>query len=320
VRHLPDGDGPLLIGQKVAVSIECSAGTISNITWTVSGIAVRDYVVVNDPVNAIWTATLTHLDSDYLSQQTIVFYWATPGKKKVEVTYLLTVDGDLHQCTQNMSFDIQAPEFATTFPTKIGVPTSTNSPSPGVILQGGDNPNWGIMFSANVKTPTAFGVGGIWQFTQTLSQAAFSRTRATGLCDETTSPEFQQIIDGAFSYPIPEVGPFSADGTTHSTSDSPAQFADPTLFDQISRESGFHTYIIYRPPGASDNTIWVPLRTISWQVQYCAFWGIITPRWIVSQNNSAIQSWVDYPSHPVWITQAPYGETTAHGQPCPSCD
>ena len=307
-RNAPAGTGSLVIGQKVSLTIACSAGTISGITWTVPGQYVKNYVA-ND--NA---GTLTFLDSTDLSQATITFYWVQPGTYSVTVAFTLTKDGIATSCEKSISLVVVAPTLATAWPTMIGMPTPVNGT--GVQLAGStDFVGSGIAFKASVTDPAGLGLtgAGSWQFVQTVTWYMSGLSLNDNKCYSGTPPTAGRLCDNTYPYS----GPYAAGGAPQSTNDSREGQGSTAALGYFREESYFFMYVMYKPPvSAGQSAIWVAIAVLPWTFEFCAmpFQG----NWTIVENGSVQRGWsTNLLANPTWLGKYTNGQLNQNQIDCP---
>ncbi len=299
-RISPPGENYILVGQKVTLSISCDEGTISDVLWNIPYVYVKDFKVWDGAADGDcpsgYCGKLYHLDTNDHKQPTITFYWVSKGEKKVTVSFKHTVDGVTKQCTGEITLLVVSPPVQTTRPADandIGQPTVLPAQPHRVALHtAGGEP--GMTFAARVSD---FGNNGDWQYTQLAAPDNYAKQRSDGTCLRRKLAT-NQGIDFQFAYH----GPWPADGSQHTATDSPGDTLSPEGYTQLAVDIAFHMYIMYKPPGA--DSIWVPLRSLSWQFSHCSVASADQTTWIIKDNNSQGGTWVDQTSHPTWTERA----------------
>jgi hypothetical protein len=274
-----------------------------NFKWTIPGYAISNYVQATD-YGIVYTNFPT-------TQSNIVFYWIDSGYKLVQVSAM--VDGKT--VTGQAWFKVTRPG-ATLDGTIIGeVRADGNYENAGTWLHFGGYPDVtnvvGIRWNAEVTTPTN-GAGGI-AFAQLINRDA-RRIEQSGANQKlTTSGAFvadNDSDDGDIFYDGTVTGIGNSDTGTHNDDDSPG--LEYTAADKsISNNDQFQIYLMYKPD--ITNSIWVTLRTLTWQWSGSATndpnsgWSlnpgatssatpsvdsIILPTWTTNYNDSVGNNWI----------------------------
>lgn len=325
------------MGQRVELVVTCSNGDVSDCEWTVEGYAVKDYVIIDD--DTTHTAEVTFLLPEYLKDDSISFYWTKPNESgyTVSVKFKLTVDGKTSKCSKSMVIKVMHVDGHADF--EMGVPRSLIDGGIEAVLLSRPAPigyGAGITFTAYATTPPEFISGSDkreWQFTQIVESGYRSFTVrnpawADNPCKDSPNPSTRGSytllpkeglpgVDIAFAYPAPPgllPPPWSANGATHLTYDSPGIHARTNNYLRIREDDAFHTYLMYHPPGtAGVDVIWVPLAVLAWGFSYCADAELAGNLWsIKSQETYSDEDWQPYPDLPTWVRNVP--EVTATNQ------
>lgn len=155
----------------------------------------------------------------------------------------------------------------------------------------------GTVWGGVVTTPTEFGTGGGWNFTQTV--IPYRVIKSPGKTHN-WSGNNQLGLDEQFGYGIVNPGLHPADGSSHAAWDSPFQGFDTRatkIWTDVEANDTYAVYVMYKPPGDGSN--FVPLRAMVWYWKGQAKVGT-SGKWEIYNELAKEISTVTYPSHPKW--------------------
>lgn len=154
----------------------------------------------------------------------------------------------------------------------------------------------GIIWDGTVATPTEYGYGGGWNYTQLITPHRLKRIAGV---DHLLIPDGVQVLDSSFGY-YPEYFSSSPnlypdDGNSQTEGDSPAMpFSGASYVEVL---DSFETYTLYKPPGAGSQ--FVPLKNLNWYWQAQAHPNS-SGTYVISSTNAEWSFEDDFPTHPMW--------------------
>jgi hypothetical protein len=240
---------------------------ITNFAWTVPGQAVKSYQQIIGLTNS--SIIMENLNALDLASNSIAFYWINGGTN-LELDCTVTILGQ--QVNAKTFFTINRPVGTLTTVTTTNVPAVniiTNSDDGSIFLQFGDNSETsggaGIYFTFSVTTPT----NGAGQFGYLQTVDSIHRW----ILDDSTAMKgtATNAVDVIPAYPPIIIRGQTSIGNsasaTNSFSDSPGDFlvygALPAR-KWVNINDSFHGYLLYRPNGDTNNTIWITLCKLEW--------------------------------------------------------
>ena len=268
----------VIVGQQMNLTCRLSLtnalladSLLSNFQWTVPGQTVKNYQQIFISATNTFSIKENLTNTDY-TVNPISFYWIDGGTN-LEVDCAATVLGA--QVKAKAYFTINRPIGILTTITTTNVPpvnfaTDTNGP---IALQYGASANnsgqAGIFFIFGASTPTN-GAGAIG-----LVQIINSTTRRW-ILDDTNSTAQKSIgtnlldtgPDGPVVLATLPMDANESDGYTYP--DSPGQGFYQVVngvrqnFKWTSASDAFTDYLVYRPAGETNSTIWVTLCKVNW--------------------------------------------------------
>ena len=257
----------VIVGQQIDLDckLELTNATLTNFQWTIPGQTVKQYEQLAE-VDVTNSYTIKEdLENPDLSSNSISYYWINGGTNlEVDCTAMF---GNAHLKARTW-FNVNRPTSTLVTETTTNTPSvsvETNSVG-GLVLQFGSLTNnsppgpWGIKESFTVTTPIngtgSFGYLQIidettrrWILDDTNNTA--QKLYGTNLLD--TLP--YQYLSGLTS-----IG--NSDTQSNISADSPGQ----ALYGEkwASANDQFTGYLMYRPAGDTNHTIWVTLREVHW--------------------------------------------------------
>jgi len=268
----------VIVGQQINLSIHVDGTTVTpdHIQWSVDGNRIASYV----PTNSTGTATsLTNLQSNSLT-----YYWLAAGTS-LHVTLSCRLAGS--QFNKSVTFNVDGPVGHITATTS----SSTMINADGNVLELGDPSGTpGIVFTRTVSS--AFDGSTRWI-------QVFSKKNGS-----ITGPNVNISLhtcgaDGAYLYQL------DSDWTQANlkASDSPGALLVSGATD-ASTDYEATMYLMFKPSG--NNTIWVPLRKVTWAWSAIAFLDEVNgPMWeIISHSDPSALSEADATDEPQWTINA----------------
>jgi len=145
--------------------------------------------------------------------------------------------------------------------------------------------NLGITWEAIVAEPAIIGGGGI-RYNQLLN-GDYKRYINDVPKEKASNTDDQIMLDNLFPYPIDQYNPMYPGMLYLRSSDSPQVRLDRTdpmfphlqPYDKYTADYAFNTYLIYRPKGAMNSTIWVTLSVIDWGWHGIAEFNTTSNKW-----------------------------------------
>lgn len=263
----------VIVGQKISLTAEIlPAGTsTTNNQWTIPGTRIANYVVQYTDQLSPTTATVTSLTN--LTATSVDFYWVD-GADGRTVTFSFKVSGKSFNA--GATFNVKRP---TTQITSTTGAVSINTAFGNLEMSFGTPTARGIVFSGEVSIPQGF--SGDTQWVQVVT---ISKTRT--LTDGTVQTASGSGLDTYYPYP--------------GNDDSPG--VDLTSsYTQRTVNDGYQTYLMFKPSIA--NSIWVPLRVLSWSWSGTA--TLSGGTWNLSNaNHSQNPVGADAIIHPKWNQNA----------------
>jgi hypothetical protein len=259
----------VVVGQQINLSVQIlPSGTSTTKTqWTIPGTTVGGYTI------AAQSASATVSPMPDLTATSITYYWVDGGDGR-QVTFSFKVGRKSFSATTTFNVKRPTSSFSSTSTGAVTIDSSCG----GVLMlrygcASGQNPVLGVSFSRQVTDPNGF--PGDDEFAQVVTST--TRHRWNGGTQLNLSGS--NVLDGSFPYP--------------GSSDSPAQqfFPGDT---QVSVDDSFTMWVIFKP--SLQNSIWVPLKSISWS--WSGFGQ--SDGTMFSKSNSPNQTGADTTTHPTW--------------------
>lgn len=298
----PQNDKQYLIGQRVGASVETGGLQATSYLWSISGGKPFKGYSANES-NAVFTGLSNE------TNPTCDFYFAKPVTDGVTVACAVWL--------QVPPGALPAEGFHVTLSRGCAVDKPWNSLSAQIGSPQGDPPGnptrihlygvgisqstetTGIIWIGTVTTPSQYGAGGGWNYTQLVWP---QRTKTVHDLD--TNSDVPQMwdfnglkcLDTYFGYAPRYPDLYPADSRFYVQGDEPSSpVGDPIM--SLTIHDSFETYTLYQPPG--DNSCLVPLKNLEW------FWGFgSTPDAShIYQVNNPSSGWSfleDFPAHPEW--------------------
>lgn len=230
----------VIVGQQMNLSATIRGGTPSNHQWTVPGTKVANYEVTCtfdpdgycNPTNAVDTPLTA------LGNSSVNYYWVD-GADSRQVQYTATIRG--RQYSKTATFNVKRPTARISAST--GTVQLTTFPD-GYGLWFGNLTTRGITFTRTVTMPTNF--NGDLQWVQTWNKSRRINIRGAW---------YRSVGEGLDSlYPYE---------TGESAEDSPG-IAFGRGWREVEINDSFQMWLMFKPTGVSESTIWVPLRAVNW--------------------------------------------------------
>ena len=306
-----------LVGQQVSGTVSTGGLTAFGFNWTVSGSEpFKNWIPVQYPNKAPdpqddpnKQTAFSGYSGDTASQTAFCFRKYTGNQATVSSSLHLAVPAGAKPSSgfdvtlqRNCYVDKPSNTLAVYIGSVQGIDSHGNyNPNPVAIqLQGATDPNSpysvsGILWDGTVTTPTSYGSGGGWNYTQLITPHRLKRIVGV---DHLLFPDGQQVLDSTFGYEpeyfsdTPNLYP---DGSNQVEGDSPGQeFYGGSYIEVL---ESFETYTLYTPPGAGSQL--VPLKNLNWYWQAQAHpdsSGI----YVVSNTDAEWSFEDDFPTHPMW--------------------
>ncbi|HEX5733474.1 MAG TPA: hypothetical protein VF131_11630 [Blastocatellia bacterium] len=262
----------VIVGQKISLVAELQpAGQpISNQQWTVPGLRIANYIVNFTNDSSPTSATVTQLTN--LTSSSVDFYWVDGGEGR-QVQYSVSVNGQ--PFTARATFNVKRP--TATLTTTSGANVAVNSACGPLELHYGcgipPGPA-GITFTSSVTVPSGF--SGTAEYVQRVNSTTRTRLKTNGV---RLTLQGTGLLDTDFPYGL--------------NYDSPGQgFAFDDL--QVTANDSFTMWVMFKPSTA--NSIWVPLKKVSWSWSGDA----LRSGTLNSGNHSGNQTGVNSTDHPQW--------------------
>jgi len=255
----------VIVGQRIALTAEVlPSGTSSNHNqWTIPGTRVADYAVSAD------TGMVTPLTN--LSTLSVNFCWVD-GADGRQVTFSCKVSGK--QLTAQATFNVKRPTVTFTS-TSVGGVACDSACGEQSVHYGCTEASPGVTFSlTNLMIPAGF--SGDTQLVQLVNTTTRTKLKTSGM---RLTKSGSHLLDTTFPY-----------GIFYDTPGEPFDTGDL----QITTNDSFTMYVIFKP--SFENSIWVPLRKISWS---WAGDGNLSGT-LNSGSHSPSQGSIDSTDHPQW--------------------
>ncbi len=275
------------VGERIDLSSRITDGTGSNSQWSIPGTRISNYTVTYTNETGPTSAIVTELAPESLNQTTVQFYWIDGANPRI-VEYSVNIGNQTF--TAQAKFNVRRPTVtlsSTTADVGLGSVTLPDNSSVFALHYGSPTATPGITFSASATLPP--GVAGqiVWVQVVNLS----TRKRKPNLGNE-------QVLQGAG---LDTLFPMGID--TASENDSPLQPLDPSCdYTSVSANDSFSTFLMFKPQVASGQSIYVPLRHISWSWAGTGTRGSNCTSWTLSNVSRTVnpQS-MDTLEHPEWV-------------------
>jgi len=309
---LSGGIGPqdgkrYLIGQLVTATLSAGGLQPTSYSWSISGGEPFKYYTASSS-----EGKLLELKAEDMAGASLGFHFRKPpgsgnnGTATVSCqVHLATPPGALpvggFDVTPSRDCGVEAPQF--TFEAAVGTVQFDDEDNPTKFLLNGaqlldENGNpvtRGSVWGGEVTTPAAFGSGGGWNFTQTVTPH-----RVIESLGETHNWSYngKPGLDARFpAFPETQSGLYPADGSRQVDGDIPDQFIRPP-FTRVEADDSLVAYMLYMPPG--EGSAYVPLQIImnwSWK-------GEASPNssggWTLSKTGKTGAYGEKFPLHPKW--------------------
>jgi hypothetical protein len=284
----------VLPGHSIKLKIR-SAGTPSNIAWTVSGQRFASYDPLTTPCSPV---ALTQLSSSSVS-----FFWTNSGSKSVSVSFKI---GD-EEHTLSCSFTVTKPSvsYNNTPPKPVmGIVKFLEIPNNSMRLVGNSLGYQGCDALVSVNSVTPFSEGE-WAFLQIVTDTYKVRTPGgtTPICRGTVFSG--EALDDRFPY----LGVSDTGSGFHAFGDSPGLElgGGDTQLNIIDK---FKLHVMFKPSDhdtpINQPSFWVSLSSTTWEFAACGKIVYQTPNiydaTVVNQTKGST-NWVDDVNLPQWSTK-----------------
>jgi hypothetical protein len=273
----------VIVGQQMNLSATVKGGTPSNHQWIIPGTKVADYVVTCtiDPNGYCNPTSAVDTPLTNLSNSSISYYWID-GADSRQVRYTATIRG--RQYSKTAIFNVKRPTARISASTSV-VQLTTFPDGYGLWFGNYSTTTPGIGFTRTVTMPTNF--NGDLQWVQTWNK--FRRINIRGSWYRSVG----QGLDSLYPYE-----------TGETAEDSPG-IAFGRGWQEVEINDSFQMWLMFKPTGVSESTIWVPLSAVNWSFSGKAVfsgttWQLMNPN--PSQPTSPPDA--DSITHPRW-TQNP---------------
>jgi hypothetical protein len=239
-----------IVGKQASLTLEHVANTgtgtfnaLSNVQWTIPGVAVKNY----DRSGGV----VTYIAPADLQAENATFYWTDGGTNNPSVTAkLVRTDGsEIADANVSASYLVQVPVSTASAPVRHTARVGSRLDYAGLWLSDGDASSTaaGINFTYNVTNTYTF--GGNISGTQ-LINPSYTYDGSTS-----TPTGGQMWLDNLVDYE-----PAVAAGKSWTAIDAPGEGL--TAANNTAAITGtFRMYLMYQAPAPS---IWVTLRTVDW--------------------------------------------------------
>ena len=262
-----------IVGQQIALSVQVE-GTqeqASSIEWSIPGTRVGGFTASSS------SGTVGQLNLQNISQ---TFYWVDGGDNR---QVGLTCRVGTEQFSKHTTFNVKRPTATVTTVTDQVVANSL-----AATIRFGRQPPSGIEFTPSVTVPQGF--SGDTQWIQ-LVDSTRRRRKSDGVWQRWAGAGLDSVY------------PYWASGSTNDSpaiSFSPSSNSGLTIIEMTVADS-FEMYLMFKPSGT--NSIWVPLRKVSWSWSAAGTYDGNTVT-LGSSNHSTNPSGVDTTDHPAWTRNA----------------
>jgi hypothetical protein len=278
----------VIAGQANSVSVSAPGMDLTNATysWTIPGDTIADYTHDN-------SSGFTSPTSDFLTQQSLLYYWTdgTPAGVAREVSVTVTVGGK--QYTAKAEFTVTKPSASITTATDQvhGGPGHDLNGNPDYVVDFGNGPTPGITFTGSGVNAAAFPGTESWlQLVDSSSSGYVDGTGQKWIDDfnGTTGP----WLNTTDPYPANPANPLS-------TQDSPGQ-PIPNSYEFWIKAESFSMYLMYTPAAAAPGfaSIEVPLERADWDWSFAA---VNTIGWSLLYGAYSVNPGTSVSTEPVWL-------------------
>lgn len=267
----------VIVGQEISLTVEVlpAGTTTTNNQWSIPGMRIANYVVQYTDEFSNTSAMVIALTNP--TGTAVDFYWVDGGDGR-QVAFSFKVNGK--SFTAAATFNVKRPTatFASTSVSNVTVDSGCGSdfrlhygcPIP----PGGSGPA-GLTFAVtNLVIPSGF--SGSTELVQIVDSTTRTQLKNTGTRITLSGTG---LLDTTFPYGL--------------SYDSPAQPFDADAL-QVTVSDTFTIYLFFKPSLA--NSIWVPLRKISWSWSGDAS----VSGTLNSSSHSSSQTGIDATLHPQW--------------------
>jgi hypothetical protein len=270
----------VIVGQQMSLAATVRGGTPTSQEWTIPGNRVANYEVVcsvvSEQCQEPTSATVTPLTM--LNNSTVSYCWVD-GADNRQVRYAITIRG--RQYSRAVTFNVKRPTAEVS--TSTGAVQLTAFPS-GYGLWFGNPTAPGIVFTRSVTMPSSF--NGDLQWVQTWNKLRRVQSASNNRCYRSEGTGLDTLY------------PYSS-GTT--ANDSPGLTFDG-LKAVIVNES-FQMWLMFKPTGVTEPTIWVPLRIVNWN--WAGDASLNGATWVLNSSSRSVNpADADTTTHPTWSRNA----------------
>jgi hypothetical protein len=270
----------VIVGQQISLAATVVGGTPSSHQWSVPGVAVEGYDVVCNVVGGECQGPTSGavIPLTSLSNSSVQHYWVDGGDNR-QVQYTVTVRG--REYSRAVTFNVKRPTAQVSSPTGSVQLTTTRD---GYGLWFGNLSQPGIAFSATVTVPSGF--TGETQWVQTWNKFRRVQQASSGRWFRSSGSGLDTLY------------PYSAGETAN---DTPGLAFSPD-FSAVAIDESFRMWLMFKPTGVSQPTIWVPLRVTDWGWTGSA--SLSGSTWVLNSGNKTVGASTDTTTHPLWTRNA----------------
>ena len=266
----------VIVGEQIPLSVSVlPAGTsITNPQWSIPGTTVGGYAVTYTNPTSATSASVIPTPS--LSASSVTYYWVD-GADARQVKFSYKVNGKSFSVATTFNVKRPTSTFSSTSVANVTVDSSCAQLG-GLNLRYGCNQMApGITFDSTTTIPSGF--SGDTALVQV--GTSISRDRFPGGVQK--SLKGSNVLDTTFPFPF---------STGTMAFDAPAQpFGGSDT--QVDATDSYTIWLIFKPSNA--NSIWVPLKQLSWS------WAGVASRTVLfSSSHSSNQTGADTTTHPTW--------------------
>ena len=270
----------VIVGSKVSLTSSAlpTGASLSNSQWTIppgtSSSPIATYTVVDSPASAT-------VSSPQVTGTSADFYWVDSGQ--YTISYSVSVNGV--PVSAQAIFNVLKP--TATITQNVGdIAVGTLADGKLYLHLGNADTVPGVSFGYSISMPPGF-AGGTFQWTQVVTSINATLTLNSG---GQSVLQGTNVIDNAFQYPFVYSGVLEDSPDVELTSD----------LSHAAITASFESYLMYKPSGT--DSIWVPLKDISWSWAASATRTGSPNSWTLDANNysHSVGTAVNSTAEPLW--------------------